>query len=67
MSEVTLPVCKRLRNRAFYLAEPDEAAQVEFSPESTCWCSHTMTVLGLDEIFCSPASCQPGRTCFEPR
>ncbi len=60
-------VCKRLRNRAFYLAEPDEAGQFEFSPESACWCAHTLIVLGPDQILCSPGSCQPGRECFEPR
>ena len=67
MSENAQSVCKRLRNRAFYLAEGDEVEQVEFSPESACWCSHNLTILGPDQILCSPASCAPGRTCFEPR
>ena len=39
----------------------------EFSPESACWCSRTVTVLGPDDILCSLEMCQPGRSCFEAR
>lgn len=39
----------------------------EFSPESACWCAQTVTVLGPDDILCSPEMCQPGRVCFEAR
>lgn len=67
MNENAVPVCKRLRNRGFYLAEPEEVEHFGFSPESSCWCSRTVTVLGPDDILCSPEMCQPGRTCFEPR
>jgi hypothetical protein len=67
MDQHALPVCKCLRSRGFYLAEPEEVDHFEFSPESSCWCSHTVTVLGPDDILCSPEMCQPGRTCFEAR
>ena len=67
MNENAVPVCRRLRSRGFYLAGPEEADQFEFSPESSCWCSQTVTVLGPDDILCSPEMCQPGRACFEPR
>jgi hypothetical protein len=67
MEENALSVCRRLRNRGFYLAEPDEAEHYEFSPESSCWCAKTVTVLGPDDIVCSLGMCQPGRACFEGR
>ena len=67
MNESAAPVCKRLRSRGFYLADPGEGEHFEFSPESSCWCSHTVTVLGPDDIVCSPEMCRPGRACFEPR
>lgn len=67
MDENSVPVCKRLRSRAFYLADPDEAEHLEFAPESSCWCSRTLTVLGPDDIFSSLEMCRPGRACFEPR
>ncbi len=67
MSQSELPVCKRLRSRAFYLAEPEEAERFEFSPESSCWCARTVTILGPDDTLCSVDMCQPGRPCFEAR
>jgi hypothetical protein len=67
MNETSMPVCKRLRSRAFYLAEPEEVEHFEFSPESSLWCSRTVTVLGPDDILCSIEMCQPGRVCFEAR
>jgi hypothetical protein len=65
MNENSAPVCKRLRSRGFYAAEPEEVAHFEFSPESACWCARTVTVLGPDDVLCSLEMCQPGRTCFE--
>jgi hypothetical protein len=67
MNENQVPVCKRLRSRGFYLAEPDEAEHFEFSPESSCWCARTAIVLGPDDVLCSLDMCHPGRACFEPR
>jgi hypothetical protein len=67
MNESTLPICRRLRNRGFYHAEPEEMDHFEFSPESSCWCARTVTVLGPDDILCSPEMCQAGRACFEAR
>ena len=67
MDTNAVPVCKRLRSRGFYQAEPEEVDHFEFSPESSCWCSHTVTVLGPDDILCSLDMCQPGRACFEAR
>jgi hypothetical protein len=67
MNGNAVPVCKRLRSRAFYLARPEGADHFEFSPESSCWCAHTVTILGPDDTLCSPEMCQPGRPCFEGR
>jgi hypothetical protein len=67
MHESTVSVCRRLRSRGYYLAEPDELEPFEFSPESSCWCAYTVTVLGPDDSLCSPERCQPGRACFEAR
>jgi hypothetical protein len=65
MNENAMLVCRRLRSRGFYLA--DEVEHFEFSPESACWCAQTVTVLGPDDVLCSPEMCHPGRTCFEAR
>jgi hypothetical protein len=67
MDQHALPVCKCLRSKGFYLAEPEKVEHFEFSPESSCWCARTVTVLGPDDILCSPETCQPGRACFEAR
>jgi hypothetical protein len=67
MNDNSAPVCKRLRNRGFDHAEPEEVEHFEFSPESACWCARTVTVLGPDDVLCSLDMCQPGRTCFEAR
>jgi hypothetical protein len=35
------------------------------SPTAQYWCSQTTTVMGPDEVPCSPEGCQPHRGCFE--
>jgi hypothetical protein len=67
MNDSGMSVCKRLRSRAFYLAEPEEVEHFEFSPESSCWCARTVTILGPDDTLCSLDMCQPGRDCYEAR
>jgi hypothetical protein len=67
MNENAMPVCKCLRSKGFYLTGAQDADLVEFSPTSAYWCLHTVTVLGPDDILCSPEMCQPGRSCFEAR
>ncbi|HWT80925.1 MAG TPA: hypothetical protein VN203_11295 [Candidatus Acidoferrum sp.] len=59
------PVCKRLRTKGYYVTGADDVDLVEFSSTASYWCAHTLTVLGPDDILCSPQGCQPGRTCFE--
>ena len=67
MNETGIPVCKRLRSRGFYNAEPEETDHFEFSPESSCWCARTAIVLGPDDILCSLEMCQTDRACFEAK
>jgi len=67
MSENVVPACSRLRSKGFYLAAPEEVEHFEFLPESACWCSRTVTILGPDDILCSIEMCQLGRACFEAR
>ena len=38
----------------------------EASPSAQYWCASTTTVLGPDDVYCSPRVCHPGRACFEP-
>jgi len=33
--------------------------------EAQYWCAKTTTVLGPDDVYCSPEACRPGRACFE--
>ena len=48
-----VPVCRRLRTKS-----RDAILQSWFP-------SRTATVLGPDDVFCSPQVCQPHRACFE--
>jgi hypothetical protein len=59
------PICQRLRSKGFYLTGPADPDLTEFSNTSAYWCGQTVTILGPDDILCSPEMCQPGRTCFQ--
>ncbi len=65
MDERIVAICKCLRSKGFYLTGPGDADLVEFSPTSAYWCLHTVTILGPDDILCSPEMCRSGRSCFE--
>ena len=65
MLERAVPHCSCLRSKGFYLAGPQDEDLAEFSTTSAYWCLHTVTVLGPDDILCSPEMCRPGRACFE--
>jgi hypothetical protein len=60
------PVCKRLRSRMYYVMGRDHEELRVSSPNSQYWCSRTATVLGPDDVCCSPEMCQAHRGCFEP-
>ncbi len=60
------PVCKRLRSKMYYVMGRDHVDLRVSSPNSQYWCSRTATVLGPDDVYCSPEMCQAHRGCFEP-
>jgi hypothetical protein len=60
------PVCRRLRTKMYYVMGRDHVDLREASPTGQYWCSRTATVLGPDDVLCSPHVCQPHRACFEP-
>ena len=59
------PVCRRLRTKMYYVAGRDHVNLRVSSPTAQYWCSRTTTVMGLDELPCSPETCRPHRGCFE--
>ena len=63
---VETPVCRRLRTKMYYVMGRDHVDLSEASPTGQYWCSRTATVLGPDDVLCSPHVCQPHRACFEP-
>ena len=63
--ETERPICRRLRSKGFYATGPNDPDLVEFSTTSAYWCAQTVTILGPDDVLCSPEMCQPGRSCFQ--
>ena len=61
-----VPVCRRLRTKMYYVLGRDHVDLREASSTAQYWCSRTTTVLGPDDVYCSPDTCQPDRACFEP-
>ena len=59
------PVCRRLQTKMYYVAGRDHVNLRVSSPTAQYWCSHTTTVMGLDELPCSPETCREHRGCFE--
>ena len=58
-------VCKRLRTKMYYVMGRDHVDLRVSSPSAQYWCSRTATVMGPDDVYCSPEVCQPHRACFE--
>lgn len=59
------PVCTRLRTKMYYVMGRNHPDLRESSPTAQYWCAHTTTVMGPDEVYCSPESCRHHRNCFE--
>ena len=59
------PVCRRLRTKMYYVVGREHVNLRVSSPTAQYWCSHTTTVMGLDELPCSPETCRSHRGCFE--
>ncbi|MGE0452174.1 MAG: hypothetical protein AB7O37_06745 [Vicinamibacteria bacterium] len=63
---VLQPICRRLRTKMYYVVGRDHVDLRSSSPTAQYWCSQTATVMGPDDVYCSPEVCQPGRACFDP-
>jgi hypothetical protein len=50
----------------YYVMGRDHVDLRTSSPTAQYWCSRTATVLGPDDVCCSPEMCQAHRACFEP-
>ena len=61
----TVPVCRRLRTRMYYVLGRDHADLREDGASSQYWCARTATVLGPDDVYCGPSVCRAERDCFE--
>jgi hypothetical protein len=59
------PVCCRLRTKMYYVAGREHVSLRVSSPSAQYWCASTTTVIGPDDLPCSPESCQAHRGCFE--
>jgi hypothetical protein len=66
MSEEKAQVCKRLRTRMYYIVGRDADDLQRSVSDAQYWCARTATVLGPDDVFCSPELCRASRACFEP-
>ncbi len=60
-----IPVCRRLRTKMYYVVGREHVDLRVSSPTAQYWCAHTTTVMGPDDVPCSPEACQPHRGCFE--
>ena len=49
----------------YYVVGRDAVELRESSPTAQYWCSLTATVMGPDELPCSPETCRGHRGCFE--
>lgn len=58
-------VCKQLRTRMYYILGRDHQDLEENAPNAQYWCAVTTTVLGPDDVYCSPRVCKQNRSCFE--
>jgi hypothetical protein len=61
-----IPVCKRLRTKMYYVLGRDHVDLRVSAPSAQYWCARTATVMGPDDVCCSPEMCQSPRSCFEP-
>ena len=60
----TVP-CKRIRTKMYYVLGRQAVDLTVSSPTSQYWCSRTATVIGPDDVCCSPELCAANRACYE--
>ena len=64
--EADIIPCRRLRTKMYYVLGRQAVNLKVSSPTSQYWCSRTATVIGPDDVCCSPELCAPNRACYEP-
>lgn len=60
--------CVHLRTKGMYYVPAELAAGpgfIEVTTTATYWCNRTSQAAGPDATASTPASCQPGRSCYE--
>ena len=57
--------CSRIRTKMYYVLGRQAVDLTKSSPTSQYWCSRTATVIGPDDVCCSPELCTPNRGCYE--
>ncbi len=63
--EVVVVPCSRIRTKMYYVLGRQAVDLTKSSPTSQYWCSRTATVIGPDDVCCSPELCAPNRACYE--
>ena len=63
--EIRIIPCKSIRTKMYYVMGRGAVDLTKSSPTSQYWCSRTATVIGPDDVCCSPEICQPHRACYE--
>ena len=58
--------CRRIRTKMYYVLGRQAVDLRTSSPTSQYWCSRTATVIGPDDVCCSPELCRATRACYEP-
>jgi hypothetical protein len=65
LTELSHAACRCLRSKEMFIdAEPD--VRIPSGSSGIFWCIHTQNCLGPDGQVAEPASCQPGRGCYDP-
>ncbi len=56
--------CRCLRSKEMFIEVQGESNYPHFG-SGIFWCVHTQNCLGPDGQVAEPASCKPGRSCYE--
>jgi hypothetical protein len=64
-SEPDIVPCRRIRTKMYYVLGRQAVDLRTSSPTSQYWCSRTATVIGPDDVCCSPELCCANRACYE--
>jgi hypothetical protein len=57
--------CRNIRTKMYYVLGRHAVDLTKSSPTSQYWCSRTATVIGPDDVCCSPELCALNRACYE--